>query len=39
VAILLGVRFVSSPLYIAAAFLVLFLVSGGFASLSNSSPP
>ena len=34
VAILLGVRFVSNPLYIAAAFLVLFLVSGGFAALS-----
>ncbi len=34
VAIILGVRFVSNPLYIAAAFLVLFLVSGGFAALS-----
>jgi ABC-2 type transport system permease protein len=34
VAILLGVRFVSNPLYIAAAFLVFFLVSGGFAAIS-----
>jgi len=34
VAVLLGVKFVHNPLYIAAAFLVLFLVSGGFAAIS-----
>ena len=34
VAILLGVRFVPRPTYIVAAFLVLFLISGGFAAIS-----
>jgi len=34
VAILLGVKFIANPLYIAAAFLILFLVSGGFAAIS-----
>jgi ABC-2 type transport system permease protein len=34
VAILLGVKFVQNPIYIVAAFIVLFLVSGGFAAIS-----
>jgi ABC-2 type transport system permease protein len=34
VAILLGVKFIANPFYIAAAFLILFLVSGGFAAIS-----
>ena len=34
VAILLGVKFIASPLYLLAAFLVLFLISGGFAAIS-----
>ncbi len=34
VAILLGVKFIANPLYILTAFLVLFLVSGGFAAIS-----
>ena len=34
VAILLGVKFVPNPVYIVAAFIVLFLVSGGFAAIS-----
>ncbi len=34
VAILLGVRFMPNPAYIIAAFIVLFLVSGGFAAIS-----
>ena len=34
VAILLGVKFIPNPLYIIAAFLMLFLISGGFAALS-----
>lgn len=34
VAILLGVKFIPNPLYILAAFIVLFLVSGGFAAIS-----
>ena len=34
VAILLGVKFISNPFYIAAAFIILFLVSGGFAAIS-----
>ncbi|NMC09743.1 MAG: ABC transporter permease [Methanothrix sp.] len=34
VAILLGVKFISNPLYILAAFLMLFMISGGFAALS-----
>ena len=34
VAILLGVKFIPNPIYIIAAFLVLFLISGGFAAIS-----
>jgi len=34
VAILLGVKFISNPLYILTAFLILFLISGGFAATS-----
>lgn len=34
VAILLGVKFIPNPVYITAAFLVLFLISGGFAAVS-----
>lgn len=34
VAMLIGVKFVPSPLYFCAAFLVLFFVSGGFAAIS-----
>jgi len=34
VAILLGVKFIANPLYLLAAFLILFLVSGGFAAIS-----
>jgi ABC-2 type transport system permease protein len=34
VAMLLGVRFIPNPAYIIAAFLVLFLISGGFAAVS-----
>ncbi|MDD1755007.1 MAG: ABC transporter permease, partial [Methanothrix sp.] len=34
VAILLGVKFIPNPLYIIAAFLMLFMISGGFAALS-----
>jgi len=34
VALLLGVRFVPNPLYLASAFLVIFFASGGFAAIS-----
>ncbi|OPY53487.1 MAG: ABC-2 type transporter [Methanosaeta sp. PtaU1.Bin060] len=34
VAMLLGVKFISDPVYIIAAFLMLFMISGGFAGLS-----
>jgi len=34
VAILLGVKFIANPIYILAAFLMLFMISGGFAALS-----
>jgi len=34
VAILLGVKFISNPVYIIAAFLTLFMISGGFAAFS-----
>lgn len=31
---MLGVKFISNLLYILAAFLMLFMISGGFAALS-----
>ena len=34
VALLLGVKFINNPLYIFAAFIILFLISGGFAAFS-----